>query len=416
MADIELTAGIKGGGKITGSSAVKIQNQLNNIIGNIVKRNPIELKVKLNENSLKEVEKTIKSLYKSADATTSKNGTKILTQGVNGYRAAVEKVVSTLKTARANAKKWTAADGDVKVGPHYENIQKQIDALENLQTKLSKGKLTVKQFNEEFDKIKVSLAGSYDAISKHGLDKKKGDDFKKYKQQLSEVNTMLEKVEQNVQDWSRAEKDSGVSGGAYRDLEVYAARLRDIQTELLKTGTYSEETANELKELIANITTAGTKIDPFYKRMTMGTKALSLVDQLGSYVSTIDAFYKIVQIGGDMVEAVTDIDTAMTELRKVTDETDATYSSFLKNASTRAQDFGTTVADIVSATADFARLGHSIEDASALADVATIYKNVGDGISDIETASSSIISTMQAFGIEAQDAMSIVDSFNAVGR
>lgn len=51
-----------------------------------------------------------------------------------------------------------------------------------------------------------------------------------------------------------------------------------------------------------------------------------------------------------------------------------------------------------------------------MADVAIVYKNVGDGIENIETASKSIISTMQAFGVEAKDAMSIVDSFNAVGN
>ena len=40
----------------------------------------------------------------------------------------------------------------------------------------------------------------------------------------------------------------------------------------------------------------------------------------------------------------------------------------------------------------------------------------GDGIEDISEASESIIATMQAFGISASDAMSIVDKFNEVGN
>lgn len=62
----------------------------------------------------------------------------------------------------------------------------------------------------------------------------------------------------------------------------------------------------------------------------------------------------------------------------------------------------------------FARLGYTLEEATTLADVATVYKNVGDGLEDINEASQSIISTMKAFNIEAKDAMSIADMFNAV--
>jgi len=45
-----------------------------------------------------------------------------------------------------------------------------------------------------------------------------------------------------------------------------------------------------------------------------------------------------------------------------------------------------------------------------------VYKNVGDGITDVNEASESLISTMQAFGIEAKDAMLIVDRFNTIGN
>ena len=115
-----------------------------------------------------------------------------------------------------------------------------------------------------------------------------------------------------------------------------------------------------------------------------------------------------------MVNVVKDIDSAMTELRKVTDETDITYANFLDGAAVRAQNLGATISDTVSATADFARLGYDIDLSSEMADAALVYKNVGDGIEDIGTASESIISTMQAFRDEAHSAMSIVDRFNEV--
>ena len=64
----------------------------------------------------------------------------------------------------------------------------------------------------------------------------------------------------------------------------------------------------------------------------------------------------------------------------------------------------------------FARLGYTLDEATSLADSANLYKNVGDGITDINEASQSIISTMKAFNIEADDSISIVDKFNEVGK
>ena len=116
------------------------------------------------------------------------------------------------------------------------------------------------------------------------------------------------------------------------------------------------------------------------------------------------------------VQYVKEIDSALTELKKVTDETDETYAKFLKTASAAGAEIGTTISDFTNATADFARLGYSIIEATDLAKAASIYKNVGDGITSVSQASESIISTMKAFGIEANDAMGIVNRFNEVGK
>lgn len=116
------------------------------------------------------------------------------------------------------------------------------------------------------------------------------------------------------------------------------------------------------------------------------------------------------------VQYVKEIDLALTELKKVTDETEDTYENFLKTASKTSAVIGSTVADFTNATADFARLGYTIEQATELAKAASVYKNVGDGIDSIDQATESIISTMKAFGIEADNSMAIVDKFNEVGK
>ena len=134
------------------------------------------------------------------------------------------------------------------------------------------------------------------------------------------------------------------------------------------------------------------------------------------YVASFGSVYQLFSIIRQGVTYVKEIDSALTELKKVTNETDQTYQNFLQTASQTASVIGSNVADFTNATADFARLGYSIDEAANLAKTASVYKNVSDGIEDVSQASESIISTMKAFGIEANDAMGIVDRFNEVGN
>ena len=54
---------------------------------------------------------------------------------------------------------------------------------------------------------------------------------------------------------------------------------------------------------------------------------------------------------------IKEIDSALTELKKVTDETEETYNKFLNTAAKTADKVGSTISEVVSSTADFARLG-----------------------------------------------------------
>lgn len=140
------------------------------------------------------------------------------------------------------------------------------------------------------------------------------------------------------------------------------------------------------------------------------------VDGVKNIVGMYVGFQEGVQAFRTGLEYVKEIDLAMTELKKVTDETDASYKQFLQDASGTAAIIGSTISDFTEATATFARLGYSMEESSSMAETAIIYRNVADGLDTVEEASQSIISTMAAFGIESNNTMSIIDKFNEVGN
>ncbi len=114
-------------------------------------------------------------------------------------------------------------------------------------------------------------------------------------------------------------------------------------------------------------------------------------------------------------DAVKEIDTAMTELRKVSDAPAGDIAAYFDEAVVSAKELGSSVNEMIGATADWSRNGYNLPDSKELAEVAVLYKNVGDGI-DVETASSSLISTLQGFQLEAESAESIIDKFNEVSN
>lgn len=116
---------------------------------------------------------------------------------------------------------------------------------------------------------------------------------------------------------------------------------------------------------------------------------------------------------------VLEIDTAMTELRKVTDETSVAYDNFLNNMAKTAGSVGSTVKDLTSSAADWARLGYSMTEAGQLAENTMILMNVSE-FDNVSDATDSLISSLQAFKEEGTSAgeysMKIIDEMNQIGN
>ena len=113
---------------------------------------------------------------------------------------------------------------------------------------------------------------------------------------------------------------------------------------------------------------------------------------------------------------VLELDTAVTELKKVSSMTGDEMNSYLERTATNARELGASISDLVTSTADWKRLGYSDEDSEELARVAALMANVGDGIDNATTASSYLISTMQGFDLVADDAEHLLDCMNQIAN
>lgn len=167
-------------------------------------------------------------------------------------------------------------------------------------------------------------------------------------------------------------------------------------------------------------------VDPLTGRLSMlrtGIKKTETVieqikrktKEIFTYFSGSSIIFKAVNELKKGVQYVRDIDLALTELKKVTDETEETYRKFLDTASKTAAKVGSTIKDVVSSTADWARLGYSMKEAAQFAETTQILMNVSE-FTDVSQATDTLISSVQAFGYTAETSMEVVDLLNTIGE
>ena len=188
------------------------------------------------------------------------------------------------------------------------------------------------------------------------------------------------------------------------------AKFNDLMGKVQRGDIGAQEAAKEWAAYRLECRKAGVEVE------TLGQKLNKLFGESFKQRAKFLISTSALAAARQAVRDVKEIDSAMTELRKVTDETADTYNKFMVNAGSRAKDIGATMSDVIKSTADFARLGYDIKDASKLADAAIVLKNVGDGITDIDDASEKIISVVKAFPEFEGNAMSVVDKMNEVGK
>lgn len=251
---------------------------------------------------------------------------------------------------------------------------------------------------------------------------------------ISDISNLRTNAEQLGSEISRINFNDNLAASAenidakFADLLFKISQFRDKNTKikgdselngqfdsLVESITMSEHTVtawktytkqfNELK----NVVTSKGKMG-----RSLGDELSYIAEKIGIKAVIGNSVYNIIDYFKQMVSIVKDIDTQMTVLKRVTDETSESYNKFLENASKRAGQLGSSISDIVNATGEFAKLGYSLDEATALGESAAIYSNVG--FMDISEAISSMSSVIQAFNINAKDSMNIVDKMNEIGN
>lgn len=140
-----------------------------------------------------------------------------------------------------------------------------------------------------------------------------------------------------------------------------------------------------------------------------------LTDMNSKFIAQFLSWQDWIRYLQQAAQIVTQINTNIVELAKVSEQSSKQIYADFDSYANIAKKMGSTISDTISATAAWSRNGYNIPDAKELAEVALLYKNVGDGI-NIDEANESLISTLRGFKLEADQAEHIIDVFNEVSN
>lgn len=263
-------------------------------------------------------------------------------------------------------------------------------ALQDIQD--SKASATIEDFDNKCKSLNNTLAESSQHIKDLGIESGKNVDEK----QLKSIYLRAQKLEDSIPNLSK-----------YPDIANELARIKQASLDGSEGVTKLDADLTKL-EVTAEKTGATTE--------SLGGKLSRLFKEHFQTAIAMAGVAMVKQGLREVYNNVLELDTAVTELKKVSSMTGDEMNSYLERTSTNARELGANISDLVSSTADWKRLGYTDKDSEELARVSALMANVGDQIDNATTASSYLISAMQGFGLVADDAERLLDCMNQIAN
>ena len=324
---------------------------------------------------------------------------KILTSQESEYEKYQKKIQSLENYSKNNSnykndniKKYLyGEDGTGKTSGKLKELRDQLASIENT----TPGKAI-----QDFDKKCKTLDTTIDSTSQHL--KELGFDFRDINQanvdmtKFKSVYERATKLEDSIANKSKyswlIDSLNGIkssAAGCEGNVTDLSARLSNLEVEASRCGATTE--------------TLGQKLSRLFKEHFQTAIAMAGVAMVKQGLR-------------EVYNNVLELDTAVTELKKVSKMTGDEMNEYLDRTATNARELGANISNLVSSTADWKRLGYTDKDSEELARVSALMANVGDQIDNATTASSYLISAMQGFGLVADDAERLLDCMNQIAN
>lgn len=200
--------------------------------------------------------------------------------------------------------------------------------------------------------------------------------------------------------------NQGISSRAKTELQEYFNQLQQgiSQADLTKLTDEWHQVADAEQA-------AGRTGSTFLSELQTRFKSLS------AYLLSFVSFYRIIGVFKDGINIIHELDDALTEMQKVSDESLNSLREYQKSTFDTANKIGTTAQQLQQSTADWMRLGEDLQTASQSAQTANVLFNVSE-FDNINEATTALVAMSAAYADAEKDIdkIDIVDRLNLIGN
>ena len=306
-----------------------------------------------------------------------------LSMDTGGYESKVESLI-------AKTRQWTDGNGNARISTDalstaLRNLGDASTALSNSNTVENQKALIAaeKELDTQIKKVTNSVRTMNADLTKD-----------------SAVASIQNRVSEFMSKNGKAVKWSGDFKRIFNELSQDAGLTKQRVAELTQ----------EFNNAVASARNAGKLGKTFFQTLREGMSSFSY------WTSSTFLVMKAIQSVKGGLDTVKALDDALIDLTKTTTTTNQQLEDFYYKANKIAKQLGATTQEVIQATADWSRLGYSIKEAMSLAETTTILKSISPGMS-MDTATETIVSTIKAYGIEAEDALDgVASKINIIGN
>lgn len=410
---------------------LNVNKNMNSIGGNsnnTVKQ--IENITKANKEAIKSTENLAKSQEKLGNITnvTSSISEKDVSASVESVTNSIKEENNVLEQNTQKVKENTQAK-EQNVNVNFNKYDKRLDSYNG---KIDKYKTTIDRFNDggwtsnaylenvqavknavkEYEDLLKELKGK-DASLVTSEDINKLDSYeKKIKDTIATVTNMSasEKGYNFVSGQKELDKIHKLLNENSKMSSEAKAKIRAYYTEI-ESGNPSmslDKIHGEILKIYNAEVEAGRA-----GRTLWDTLKNSRFHQIAAQMAGMVGVYDVINLGKEGFNVVRELNTALTEMRKVSDETVQNLKDYQVTSFDTADAVGTTAKQIQNSTADWMRLGESMNQAAESAKDANVLLNVSE-FEGIDEATESLVSMSQAY--KDLDKMDIIDVLNNIGN
>lgn len=348
-----------------------------------------------------------------------------------------------IDVAREMAKQGKVTNEGVKALDMFKNemknVNREVDGLKADQA-FDKMKKSTQEAISELAKLDGSaekvrhFEKSMNEMSRGSVKEMKalGDSVKQATQEsvrdLQQMESAFEKV--NRQSFENAIKDGDINA-----IKRYVEEMKGASVASLRLSDAKDKEGNAISRVKVNMeaqngaiksstieydkaTGKVYELDKSTKTLSESNKGLDgsfagILSRITQYFSAMQILQKGMQAIKKTISEILQIDAQMIELARVADPS-LNLDVMLQRSVELSKELGASVYDVVGVVGDMARTFGEFneEQILAIARTATIMQNVSE--LSLEQASETLVGTMKAFNIEAEDSIRIVNSFNEV--